>query len=96
MQAIEFQTTMKEIISAMPQEKRDELGNYTEDQIVRVVVIPSPSPQSSMPPDRKDLLQDAKDKGYDDFLEYLMDYPLQIEDFKPLTRDEIYSGKRFL
>ena len=41
MQAIEFQTTLKKIISAMPKEKRDELGMHREDETVRVIVLTS-------------------------------------------------------
>ena len=29
------------------------------------------------------------------YLEYLIENPIDIPGFKPMTRDEIYSGKRF-
>ncbi len=45
--------------------------------------------------EKRDILRDMEERGYESIIEYLMDYPLQIKDFKPLTRDEIYSGKRF-
>ena len=38
----------------------------------------------------KDLVKDAEEKGYANFIEYLLDNPLQIPDFRPLTREEIY------
>ena len=44
---------------------------------------------------KRDLLQEMADRGYDSIIDFLMDYPLQVENFKPLTREEIYSGKRF-
>ena len=88
MQAIEFQTTIKEIISAIPQDKRDELGGYTENESVRVIVLASPPAKSQK---RKDLLRDAKDKGYDDFFEYLMDNPIDISHPIRYTKDEIHE-----
>lgn len=44
---------------------------------------------------KRDILQEMADSGYDSIIDFLMDYPLQVENFKPLTREEIYSGKRF-
>lgn len=44
---------------------------------------------------KRDILQEMADSGYDSIIDFLMDYPLEIENFKPLTREEIYSGKRF-
>lgn len=88
MQAIEFQTTVKKIISAMPKEKRGELGTRTEDETVRVIVLTSPHLQ---PRTQKDLLQDAKDKGYSDFLDYLMDHPIDIPNPIRYTREELHE-----
>jgi hypothetical protein len=45
--------------------------------------------------EKRDILQEMAERGYESIIDYLMDYPLEIKDFKPLTRDEIYSGKRF-
>jgi hypothetical protein len=88
MQAIEFQTTVKKIISAMPKEKRSELDTHTEDETVRVIVLTSPLPQ---PQTHKDLLQDAKEKGYDDFFDYLMDHPFDIPNPVRYTREELHE-----
>jgi hypothetical protein len=88
MQAIEFQTTLKKIISAMPKEKRDELGMHAEDETVRVIVLTSPQQQTGI---RKDLLQDAKDKGYEDFFEYLMDHPLDVPHPTRYTREQLHE-----
>jgi hypothetical protein len=46
-------------------------------------------------PVQRDILKEMEERGYDSIIDYLMDYPLQIEGFEPLTRDEIYTGKRF-
>lgn len=88
MQAIEFQTTIKKIVSAMPEDKRGELGAHTEDETVRVIVLTS---SHQKPRIQKDLLRDAKDKGYEDFFEYLMDHPLDIPNPIRYTRDELHE-----
>lgn len=88
MQAIEFQTTVKKIVSAMPEEKRNELDAHTEDETVRVIVLTS---AHQRPRQKKDLLQDAKDKGYEDFFEYLMDHPLDIPNPIRYTREELHE-----
>lgn len=38
------------------------------------------------------IMSQAKDKG-PDIIEELMDNPIKIKDFKPMTRDEIYEGR---
>lgn len=88
MQAIEFQTTLKKIISAMPKDKRDELGIHAEDETVRVIVLTSSQQQIRI---RKDLLQDAKAKGYEDFFEYLMDHPLDVPYPIRYTREQLHE-----
>jgi hypothetical protein len=88
MTSIEFQTTIKKIISAVPKEKRGDLGSRTGDEEVHVIVHTTPFQQ---PQKHKDLLQDAKEKGYDDFLEYLMDYPLEIVNPIRFTREELHE-----
>lgn len=88
MQAIEFQTTVKKIISAVPQDKRKELGAYADDETVRVIVLASPQQEARA---HKDLLLDAKEKGYQDFLEYLMDHPLEVANPVRPTREELHE-----
>ena len=88
MHAIEFQTTVKKIISAIPEEIRGELLEHTDDETVRVIVLTSPRRE---PRARKDLLRDAKEKGYDDFLDYLMDHPLDVANPIRFTREELHE-----
>ncbi len=88
MQAIEFQTTVKKIISAIPKEKRGELNTHTEDETVRVIILTSPRKQPRI---HKDLLQEAKEKGYNDFFDYLMDYPLEKLNPIRYTREELHE-----
>lgn len=42
-----------------------------------------------------DILKEMEERGYDSIIDYLMDFPLQMEPVEFLTREEIYSGKRF-
>ena len=88
MQAIEFQTTVKKIISAVPEDKRGDLDSHTEDDMVRVIILASPSLKQSK---QKDLLQDAKEKGYDDFFEYLIDNPLEVPNPVRYTREQLHE-----
>lgn len=88
MQAIEFQTTWKKIVSAVPKEKRHKLDVQADDDVVRVIVLRSPQHRSNA---RKDLLQDAKEKGYGDFLEYLLDYPPDVAGPVRFTREELHE-----
>ncbi len=44
---------------------------------------------------QRDILREMAERGYDSIIDYLMDYPLYIEGMTYLSREEIYSGKRF-
>lgn len=88
MQAVEFQTTWKRIKSAMPDEKRGEISGYGENDTVRVIVLPSAQQQTPL---RQDLATDAREKGYDDFLEYLFDHPLTVPHPIRFSRDELHE-----
>lgn len=59
------------------------------------VIVRAEEPFNQEQPPQRDILQEMAERGYQSIIDYLMDYPLQIEGFKPLTREEIYSGKRF-
>jgi hypothetical protein len=59
------------------------------------VIVRTEQTVSQPKQEQRDILQEMKERGYDSIIEYLMDYPLQVEVFRPLTREEIYSGKRF-
>lgn len=91
MQAIEFQTTVKEIITAVPISQRHELLSYTEDEQVRVILLTAPVPSSPATTSPRDRMTDAREKGYTDFLDYLMDYPLQVDQPIRWTRDELHE-----
>jgi hypothetical protein len=70
MQAIEFQTKIKDGSISIPEEYRDKVkGN------VRVIL----------------LTEDSRDKF--DMIEHLFANPLNIEGFKPYTREEIYERR---
>ncbi len=88
MNAIEFQTTVKKIISAIPKDKRGELGAQSGDATVRVIVLTTPHQK---PGRQKNLLQDAKEKGYEDFLEYLFDHPLEKAHLIRFTREQLHE-----
>lgn len=88
MQAIEFQTTIKKLISVVPQGIRSELSTHTEDETVRVIVLTSSYPKLQK---QKNLLQDAKTKGYDDSFEYLMDHPFDVPNPVCYTREELHE-----
>ena len=44
---------------------------------------------------RRDIPKEMEELEYDSIIDYLMDFPLQIENVEFLTREEVYSGKRF-
>lgn len=88
MKTIEFQTTVKKITSAMPKDKQHEMKPHHDDEEVYVIVL-TPSSKQARP--HKDLLQDAKEKGYTDFLEYLMDNPFDIPNPYRFSRDELHE-----
>lgn len=88
MKTIEFQTTVKKIALAMPKDKQRELETHTDDEEVHVIVL---TPISKQPRPHKNLLQDAKEKGYADFLEYLMDNPFDIPNPIRFSRDELHE-----
>jgi hypothetical protein len=76
------------------EEQKKELAKLEDGSSVEVIVRAEESnfQQTSQ---KRDILQEMEDRGYDSIIEYLMDYPLQVENVQRLTRDEIYSGKRF-
>jgi hypothetical protein len=88
MDAIEFQTTVKEIITTIPKDKQKSLAKYHGDKAVRVIILTQPSPKIGL---RKDLLRDAEEKGYDDFLDYLIDHPLPVPHPIRFSREELHE-----
>ena len=75
-------------------EQQKELANITSGSPVEIIVRADES-QNEENIRKRDLLQEMRVLGYESIIDYLIDHPLQIEKFKPLRREEIYSGKRF-
>ena len=88
MYAIEFQTTVKRILPAIPEDKQSSLRGHSGEEAVRVIVLTTPAEQTEP---RADMLLEAKSKGYDDFFEYLLDNPLNIASPTRYSRDELYE-----
>lgn len=82
--AIEFQTKIQDIIAAIPPQHRQKLlaANLS---IVRVLVLAPEQEDDS----------EADKVPSPSFLQYLLDNPLQISDFKPMSRAEIYDRNHF-
>jgi hypothetical protein len=76
------------------EEQQKELTTIKNGSPVEVIVR-TDQPVRQEITGKRDILQEMADSGYDSIIDFLMDYPLEIENFKPLTREEIYSGKRF-
>jgi hypothetical protein len=77
------------------EEQRKELGVIKDGSPVELTLRangPNNIKEKSQP---RDILQEMEAQGYDSIIDYLLDFPIQIEDVKFLTREEIYSGKRF-
>ena len=74
-------------------EQRKELTIIENGSPVEVIVR-TEQLASQNKAERRDILHEMMTHGYDSIIKYLMDYPLQIEEFEPLTREEIYVGKR--
>jgi hypothetical protein len=79
----------------IPEGQRKELSVIKDGSPIELILRANDldSPQEKSKP--RDILQEMEDRGYDSIINYLMDYPLQIEGVEYLTREEIYSGKRF-
>jgi hypothetical protein len=77
------------------EEQKKELTVLKEGSPVELILRADESDTASEKTKPRDILQEMEERGYDSIIDYLMDYPLQIEDIEFLTREEIYSGKRF-
>lgn len=88
MYVIEFQTHIDKGVIEIPAEQREALLSIATSTPVRVIIL-APETQEPLPMTaRKDLVQDAKDKGYDSFIDYLLDHPVRIPNMTYLTREE--------
>lgn len=94
MYAIEFQAHIRDGAIEIPEAYREALLAQINNAPVHVIVL-APEQKQTVSPLKKDLVKDAKEKGYDNFIDYLLDHPLSIPDFTPLTREEIYDRNNF-
>ena len=81
MSHLEYKTTIRNGDIVITDELRQALLAQGEGQTIRII-IPA-----------KNLLREAKEKGYDDFLEYLIDHPIHTSDPVPMTREELHERK---
>jgi hypothetical protein len=82
--AIEFQTEIQDIIAAIPPQHRQKLL-ASNSSTVRVLILA---------PEQEEAAEINKVSS-PSFLQYLLDNPLQISDFKPMRREEIYDRNHF-
>ncbi len=75
-------------------EQQKELANIRSGSPVEVIVRTDELTRQEYV-EKRDILQEMAALGYESIIDYLIKYPLQIKEFKPLTREEIYTGKRF-
>jgi hypothetical protein len=92
--AIEFQAHIRDGIIEIPESYREAVFAQINDAPVHVILLAPEQIQTTLPL-QKDIVKDADEKGYDNVVEYLLDNPLQISDFRPLTREEIYDRRNF-
>jgi hypothetical protein len=76
------------------EEQRQELNAIKNGAPVEVILRADDLQVSHKESSQRDILQEMAERGYDSIIDYLLDYPLRIEGTY-LTRDELYSGKRF-
>jgi hypothetical protein len=82
--AIEFQIEIQDIIAASPAQHRQKLLS-ANSSTVRVLVLA---------PEQEDVSEADKVLS-PNFLQHLLNNPLQIPDFKPMKREEIYDRNHF-
>ncbi|MCA9995454.1 MAG: hypothetical protein KDE56_06900 [Anaerolineales bacterium] len=88
MYAIEFQTHIEDGVIEIPIEQRAALLSLPASTPIRVIILAPEQVQIPKDVDRKDLVQDAQEKGYDSFIDYLLDHPVRIPNMTYLTREE--------
>lgn len=91
--AIEFQAQIRNGMIEIPAEEREALAAQIKGGIVRVIVMAPEPKQAAAAMTQVDLVQDAKDKGYDSFVDYLLDHPVRIPDIEYLTREEAHERR---
>ena len=88
MYAIEFQTHIEDGVIEIPIEQRAALLSLPASTPIRVIILAPEQAQIPKDVDGKDLVQDAQEKGYDSFIDYLLDHPVRIPNMTYLTREE--------
>lgn len=89
MYAIEFQANIDDGIIEIPVAHREALLSKIKGSPVRIIVLaPEAQEAAATIPEQKDLAQDFKEKGYDSFIDYLLDNPVRIPNMTYLTSDE--------
>ncbi|MCA9964986.1 MAG: hypothetical protein KC423_12105 [Anaerolineales bacterium] len=88
MYAIEFQTHIEDGIIEIPVEQRAALLSLPASTPIRVIILAPEQTEAPKETISKDLVQDAQDKGYDSFIDYLLDHPVRIPNITYLTREE--------
>ena len=73
----------------IPVNYRDELSALFQGKKVRITVESAEKPKQQTRAQEIDLIQDAEEKGYDSFIDYLLDHPVRLpDDVTYLTREE--------
>lgn len=76
-------------------EQSQELNSIKNGSPVEIILRAKELQGAQEKSHQRDILREMAERGYDSIIDYLMDYPLYIEGITFMTRDEIYSGKRF-
>lgn len=79
----------------IPEEQKKELGVFKDGSPIELTLRANQPISTQGDPKSRDILKEMELLGYDSIIEYLMDYPLEIEPVEFLNREDIYSGKRF-
>ena len=77
------------------EEQRKELVVLKEGSAVEIILRANGPTTNQKQSNPGDILHEMEKHGYDSIIDYLIDFPLQMEPVEFLTREEIYSGKRF-
>ena len=78
--AIEFQTEIQDIIAAIPPQHRQKLLVSNSSTVQVLILVP----------EQEEVVEVNKAPS-PSFLQYLLDNPIQIPDFKPMRQEEIYD-----
>ncbi len=78
--AIEFETKLRHPSIEIPNQQWEQLRSRINGDSVRIIVLTESKErnESTLTRNGKSLTEDAQDKGYDDFIKYLMDYPVSL------------------